>query len=361
VEINPKLSGYKPEQMDALFQRIDERLRQIPGVRMAAPVLYAPMSGDSWNDSIHVQGRPEPGPREDTGASWARTTPGFFETMGMTIKLGRPITVDDTATTRRVAVVNEAFVRKFFKGQNPIGQHFGKHEIKYSGSFEIVGVAKDVRYMPYGYSEPIGAMFWVPETQPMQYESVSANEGEKESQFLSNIVLWAPGNPPAMEQKVRKALASVDSNLVMYNVTSYSDLIGMDFRQENMIATLTTLFGGLGLVLAGVGLYGVLAYTVEQRTSEIGLRIALGANRLDMIRMVMRGATLQMVIGLGIGVPLAMTAGKLMSDQLFRVAPWDPMMLAAAAAALAVAALVASAVPASRAAGVEPMIALRNE
>lgn len=362
VWINPTLSTYKPEQMEQLFRRVDDSLRQIPDVRMAAPVLYAPMSGDSWNEGIRIQGRPEPNPREDTGAGWARVMPGFFETIGAKIVLGRPLTEDDTANTINVAVVNEAFAKRFFKGQNPIGQHFGIDRVKYASTYEIVGVVKDIRYMTYDYKDSVRPMFWVSETQTVSsYDDPIFSDGERYSHFLYNIVLWAPGDPPGMEQKVRKAIASVDPTLVVNDVTAYSKVVSADFQQENMIATLTTLFGLLGLVLAAVGLYGVLAYSVEQRTNEIGLRMALGADRGHVVRMVLRGAFLQVGIGLGIGIPLAVLAGKLMKDQLFGVRPWDPVMLAAATILLALAALVASLVPARRAAGVEPMIALRIE
>jgi ABC-type antimicrobial peptide transport system permease subunit len=185
--------------------------------------------------------------------------------------------------------------------------------------------------------------------------------GEKDSHFLYNIVIWAPGDPPGMEQQVRKAISRVDATLVVNDVTAYGKVVSSDFQQQNMIATLTTLFGALGLTLAAVGLYGVMSYSVEQRTNEIGLRMALGADRGHVVRMVLRGAFWQVGIGLGLGIPLAVLAGKLMKDQLFGVRPWDPVMLAASTVLLTLAALVASVVPARRAAGVEPMVALRNE
>jgi putative ABC transport system permease protein len=361
ASINPMLGNYKPEQLEPMFRQIDDRLRQIPGVRMVAPVLYAPMSGDSWNDGVRIEGRPEPAAKDDTSAGWARVMPGFFETVGAKIVLGRPITEDDTPATRKVAVVNEAFAKKFFKGQNPIGQHFGPDKIKYSSNFEIIGVVRDMRYMTYDYKDPIRPMFWLPETQTIQYDDPAYISGEIWSHYLYNIVIWAPGNPPGMEDKVRKVLASVDPNLVLYGVDPYSKVLSGDFQQENMIATLTTLLGVLGLVLAAVGLYGVLAYSVEQRTSEIGLRMALGADRRSVVEMVLRGAFSQVAIGLAIGVPAAIIAGKLITDQLFEVKPWDPIMLAIAILMLGLAALLASVIPARRAAGVEPMVALRNE
>ena len=361
ASINPTLSTYKPEQMEPLFRRIDDQLQQIPGVRMAAPALYGPMTGDSWNEGIRIAGRPEPGPKEDTGAGWARVVTGFFDTIGAKMVLGRAFTEEDTATTRNVAVVNEAFAKRFFKNQSPIGQHFGIDRIKYAGTYEIVGVVRDMRYMTWDYKDPVGPMFWVPETQTVRYDDPIFAEGEKWSHYLYSIVIWAPGNPPGMEEKVRKALASVDANLVLYSVDSYSKVVSGDFQQQNMIATLTSLFGVLALVLAAVGLYGVMAYAVEQRTSEIGLRMALGAAQTDVIRMVLKGAFWQIGLGLCVGIPLALLAGKLMKDQLFGVSPGDPTMLAGAAILLILATLIASFVPARRAAGVDPMIALRNQ
>jgi putative ABC transport system permease protein len=359
--INPMLGNYKPEQMEPMFRQIDDSLLQIPGTRMVAPALYAPMTGDSWNEGIRIEGRPEPPAKEDTGASWSRVMPGFFETIGAKVILGRPITDADTAATRKVAVVNQAFVKKFFKNQNPIGEHFGIDKLKYSATFEIIGVTNDIRYMTYDYKEPVRAMFWVPEAQTVQYDDSAFLSGEIWSHYLYNIVIWAPGNLPGMGERVRKALASVDPNLVLYDVDPYSKVLSSDFQQENMIATLTMLFGALGLVLAAVGLYGVLAYMVERRTSEIGVRMALGADRGRVIGMVLGGAFWQVGVGLVLGIPAAIGAGRLMTTQLFGVKPWDPVMLALAALLLGLAALLASLLPAWRAAGVEPMTALRTE
>ena len=362
--INPTLSNYKPEQleqMEQLFRRITDGLKQVPGVRMVSPALYAPMTGDSWNSGVRIQGRPEPGPKEDTSAGWSRVMPGFFETIGAKMLMGRALNEDDTAATPNVAVVNEAFAKRFFKGQNPIGQHFGFQRIRYASTYEIVGVVKDIRYMTFNYKEPVGPMAWVSELQSAKFDDPDVTRGEQYSHFLNNIVIWAPGDPPDMEARVRNALASVDGSLVLYGVDPYTDVVSADFQQENMIATLTSLFGLLGLVLAAVGLYGVMAYTVEQRTNEIGLRMALGADRSNVIAMVLRGAMWQIGIGLGIGIPLALLAGRLMKEQLFGVQPGDPRMLVAATVLLAIAAMIASVVPVRRAAGVEPMTALRNE
>lgn len=361
VSINPTLGNYKPEQMEQFYKRLDERLLSVPGVRMASPVLYAPMSGDSWNEGIRIAGHPEPGPKEDSSGGWARVMPGFFETIGARMVQGRSIQEQDTNTTRPIAVVNEAFVRRFFKKQNPIGQHFGMDRIQYAGKLEIVGVVRDVRYMTWGYREPVRPMFWLPETQSVTYDDPKFNTFDLFSHYLYNVVIWAPGSPAGIEAEVRKAISTVDPNLVVYGVDPYTKILAGDFQQENMIATLTMLFGVLGLVLAAVGLYGVMSYTVEQRTSEIGVRMALGADRASVVRMVLRGAFFQIGLGLGLGIPLAIGAGHLMTRQLFGVSPWDPKMLTIATVLLCAAALLASWIPAARAATVEPMVALRAD
>jgi putative ABC transport system permease protein len=215
--------------------------------------------------------------------------------------------------------------------------------------------------MTYEYKKPVRPMFWVPEAQTVQYDDPAYRSGEIWSHYLYNIVIWAPGNPSGMEERVRKALAAVDPNLVLYEVDPYSQVVSTDFQQENMISTLTMLFGALGLVLAAVGLYGVLAYMVERRTSEIGVRMALGADRGRLMRMVLGGAFGQVGIGLVLGIPAAIGAGRLMTTQLFGVEPWDPVMLTLATLLLGLAALLASVIPAWRAASVEPMTALRTE
>jgi predicted permease len=359
--INPMLGNYKLEQMEPMFRQIDDSLRRIPGVRMVAPALYAPMTGDSWNEGIRIEGRPEPSAKEDTGASWARVMPGFFESIGAKILLGRPVTEADTAATRKVAVVNQAFAKRFFKDQNPIGQHFGIDRIKYSATFEIIGVTNDMRYLTYDYRKAVRPMFWVPEAQTVQYDDPAFQSGEIWSHYLYNIVIWAPGNMPRLGERVRQALAGVDPDLVLYDVDPYTSVVSADFQQENMIATLTMLFGALGLVLAVVGLYGVLSYMVERRTSEIGVRMALGADRGRVIGLVLGGAFWQLGAGLALGIPAALGAGRLMTNQLFGVKPWDPVMLTVAVLLLGLAALLASMIPAWRAARVEPMTALRTE
>jgi putative ABC transport system permease protein len=359
--VNPKLEGYKPEQLDPLFRRIQDRLRAIPGVRAVSAALYAPMSGEAWNAGIRVAGKPEPGPHDDNGASWVRVTPGFFRTLGNPILMGRPITGDDTAATQHVAVINEAFAKKFFKGENPIGRHFGSRKAEYAGTYTVIGVAADMRYITWGMKAPSRPMFYVPEAQTAHYDTSDDIADEIATHYLENVVLWAPGNQQGLEEQVRKALQEVDPNLVLNSVDSYPYLLNSDFAQQNMISTLTQLFGVLGLVLAAVGLYGVMACSVEQRTSEIGVRMALGADRVKVMRMVLRGAFLQVGIGLAIGIPAALGGRWVVASQLFEVRPWDLTALVLSTILLLLAAFAAGAIPAQRAASINPMQALRTE
>ena len=358
--INPELEDYKPEQLNPLFRKIQNRMEAIPGVKSVSIALYAPMSGLSWNAGIRVEGKPEPGPHDDDGASCVRVTPGFFSTLGNPILRGRAITEDDTAATQQVAVINQAFAKKFLKGGNPIGRHFGSTKSKNAGMYTVVGVAADMRYITWGLKDPARPMFYVPEAQTANYDS-SEMANEIATHYLHNIVLWAPGNQVGLEEQVRKALHEIDPNLVLSSVDSYPYLLKADFAQQKMISTLTLLFGALGLVLAAVGLYGVTAYSVEQRTAEIGVRMALGADRARVVQMVLGGAFLQVGIGLAIGIPAAIGMGWIVTSQLFGVQPWDPTVLALAALLLSAAAFLAGSIPAQRAASINPMQALRTE
>jgi len=362
ISINsPLLSNHRQEQLPLLYRAIQDRLSAIPGVRGVSSATYAPMSGNQWGHDIRVQGKPEPGPKDDVSADWTRITPGFFDTIGARMPAGRPINEDDNANARRVAVINQAFAKKFFGNQNPIGQHFGPGPIQNSGTYEIVGVVQNIHYVTWGFRDPARAMYYIPEAQTVQFVQTDLQSDELWSQNLYNIAIWVPGHPANILTQVKEALAEVDPNLVIYDVQAYSRIIQGTFDQQNMIASLTWLFGAVGLVLAAVGIYGVTAYGVEQRRSEIGVRMALGADRGSVVAMVLREAFWQVGIGLGIGIPAAIGAGYLMASQLFGVAPWNPLLLAGTTVLLGSAALVAAVIPARKAASTDPMQALRSE
>jgi putative ABC transport system permease protein len=358
---SPMLANYKQEQLVPLYRQIQDRLGAVPGVRSISAATYAPMSGNQNGHDIRTQGKPEPSPKDDVSADWTRITPGFFETIGASMVEGHTINEDDNENTRHVAVINEAFAKKFFGNQNPIGLHFGPSSMRNAGTYEIVGVVQNIHYVTWGFRDPARAMYYIPEAQTVPFDQRDLQSDELVSQNLWNIVIWAPEHPANMFMQVKKALAEVNPSLVMYDAQQYSRVIQETFDQQNMIASLAWLFGAVGLVLAAVGLYGITAYGVEQRTSEIGVRMALGADRGSVTAMVLRGAFWQVGIGLGIGIPAAIGAGYLMSSQLFGVAPWNPLLLAGATLLLGSAALVAAVIPARRAASIDPMQALRSE
>ena len=361
ASVDPKLAGYKPEQLDLLYRRLLERLRRIPGVKAVSAATYAPMSGDSWNEGIFVQGKPAPRAEDNYSATWTRVTPGFFESLDNRILMGRPITAQDTLNSPRVAVVNEAFAEKFFKGENPIGKHFGIDDITHSGDNEIVGVAANMRYITYDLKEPARAMFFLPSSQFGSFSKQADITGDKWSHYLYNVVLWFNVKPDSPETQLRRALQEVDPNLTLTDFANYDEVLARAFGQQDLIANLTMLFGLLALVLAAIGLYGVTAYTVEQRTNEIGIRMALGADRGSVLSMILRTAFAQVLIGLAIGIPAAIWAGHAINDQLYAVKPYDPAMLALATLVLGIAALLAAVIPAKRAASLNPTEALRTE
>jgi predicted permease len=358
VTMNTLLTGYTPARLVPMSAALEDRLRRIPGVRMASAVLYAPMSGLDWHHDIRVAGRGEPGPNDVRSSGWTRIAPGFFETLGVRVIRGRSITDEDGPDTRRVAVVNEAFAKTFFGGQDPIGQHFGPMLATNAGAYEIVGVVSNVRYFADVWT-PIGPMYFVPEAQTTRFADASVEGREVWSHYPYNVIIWAPGQPRDLEAQVTKALAEFE--IPLYDVRRYDAEVEANFSQQRMVATLGWVFGAASLLLAAVGLYGVTAYGVEQRTNEIGVRMALGADRRAVVSLVLRDALQQVAIGLALGIPAAIGVGRVIASQLFEVQPWDPLILTTASLLLVAAALVAAFVPVRRATAVDPMIALRAE
>jgi predicted permease len=360
VRIDSKQSNQPQEQLLPRFREIQARLRTVPGVRAVSAALYGPMSGSYWSHDVRVAGQPEAGAGDDVSTAWTRVMPGFFDTIGDRIVMGRPIVDGDNATGRRVAVINQAFARKFLPNENPIGRHFGPAAGKNAGLYEIVGVAADVRYFP-STVQTVRPMYFVPEAQAATFTDPELESRELWSHYLYSIVIWAPGDPPGLAAAVRGRLAAVAPDFVMGRIEPYADVVRDQFAQQDMIASLTWLFGAIGLLLAAVGIYGTTAYSVERRTAEIGVRMALGADRASVVGMVLRGAFVQVGVGLAIGIPAAIVSGAWIASWLFGVQPWDPALLGRAALFLVAATLVAAFIPARRVAGLDPMQALRIE
>ena len=360
LHMDPAMAGYKPTQLDAFYRQVRDNLAAIPGITQVSYSLYSPMEGNNWGETVYIEGQAPPPPDSNQNqASWIRASDGYFDVVGTKIVQGRPILERDTASSQHVAVVNQTFARKFFKDESAIGKHFGDLDMKYAGAFEIVGVTEDTQY--WDPTEKIRPMYFLPSAQRMSYEDPRFIAFEDVSHYLNTVELRTRGNVMGLEPQVRHALAQVNPDLAVIDFMSFGEQVEGNFSQQQMIVKLTSLFGLLALVLASVGLYGVTAYSVERRTSEIGIRMALGADRLNVLKLVLQGAFLQVAIGLAIGIPATVLAGRAIATQLFGVKPYDPRILLLTTAALTVAAFVAAVVPARRAASLEPIRALRTE
>ena len=360
VSVNAPFSSYSPEKLDALYRELQSSLAAIPGVQRAALAQYSPLT-DNWGEMIIREGHGVPNVTEDHGSSWDHVSAGYLELMGQRIIRGRSILEQDTAATRNVAVVDELFVRKFFKpGEEPIGAHFGLDKPEYSGTFEIVGVVREANY-----TDPSGhfrrPMFFVPLAQHGHYNFPMMQMIDDRTHQIESAVLQLNGSMEGIEPQIRRVFREVDPNLTILDIHTMEEQVANRLDQQRTLAQMTGLFGILALILAAVGLYGVTAYTVERRTSEIGVRMALGANRSNVMGLVLRGAFMQVLVGLAIGIPAAIGGGHLMATKLYQVRSWDPIVLAVATLALAVCALLASLIPAHRAASINPVRALTTE
>jgi len=359
LHLDPAGAGYTPEKLPVLYRELEQRFGALPGVQGIGLALYSTLEGNNWSEGIRVEGQPEPGPNEHNVASWDRVNPQFFATVGQPVIRGRGFTDADTATSQLVAVVNQAFVKKFFPNEDPIGRHFGVFDRKYAGAFEIVGIVANAKYN--NPRDEFRPMYFRPLTQ--QLKVIDANDlmAEGRSLYINSVTLNFRSRPQNVDAMVRHTLADINPSLTVIDLQSLDDQVSFNFNQERLIARLTMLFGLLALVLAAVGLYGITSYSVARRTSEIGLRMALGADRGKVVRLVLRGAFAQVGLGLALGVPLTLVGAHFMSDQLYAVRSYDPLSIAIAVVVLSGAAALAGFIPARRAASIEPMEALRME
>lgn len=357
VEINPPLDSYTPEHLDALYRAIEDGLVRLPNVQSASLAAWSPLSGNNWGEPIAIEGRGDPTATE--GVSWDRVSRQYFATIGQRIVRGRDFAEGDSGASGPVAIVNESLVRKYFPTEDPIGKHFGMDNSRYAGTFEIVGVARDAKYTdPDQSARP---MFFVPLEQSVHYPNDLMQRGEIQTHFVRSIQLLVRGDTRNLEPQLRKALADIDPNLTIITVQSMGEQVDSNFDQQRMVAKLAGTFGVIAMLLAAIGLYGLTAYTVACRTGEIGVRMALGADRLNIVRFVLRGAFLLVAIGLLIGIPLAIGAGRLMAAQLFEIRSWDPHVLGISILALGACSATASVLPAHRAASTDPLKALRTD
>ncbi len=361
VSMNRPPATYTQPQLASLYRQLEDQLNRLPGVQGSGLALYNPLT-DNWGELIMVAGHPPAKLNEEAGASWDRVSANYLQNLGMPILRGRGFTAADNETTAPVAVVNEAFVKRFFKsGEDPLDQHFGLDVPEYAGTFRIVGVVHDAKFAGWGLRRPARPMFYVPLAQNVNYPDELMKKIELHSHFIGGMMLVTNMSPGALEPLLTRILAELDPNLTFNSIRTMQQQIELSFDQERAVASLAGLFGIVALVLAAIGLYGVTAYSVAQRTNEIGIRMALGADRPKVLRLILGGAFKRVLVGLILGLPLAVGAGRLISAQLYGVSSWDPFALSVAAGALAICSFFAAIIPANRAASISPMSALRIE
>ena len=361
VALNPPPATYSIEKVQSLYREIEQRLGALPGIQAAGLALYNPLT-DNWGELVLIDGHPAPRIDEPSGASWDRVSANYLQSLGITVLRGRGFTPADNDTSEPVAVVNEAFVKRFFKnGEEPIGHHFGLDLPQYSRMIRIVGVVRDAKFAGFGLRQPPRPMFFAPLAQSWPYTDDMMKRIDVQSHYIGGILLVTNEPPAVLEPLLKRTLGEIDPNLTIISVRTLEQQVSLTFEQMRADASLAGLFGIVALVLAAIGLYGVTAYSVAQRTNEIGIRMALGANRADVIDLVLRSAFARVAIGLALGLPLAVLAGRLISAQLYGVPFWDPVALGVATVSLGVCALIAAIIPAGRAAGLSPTRALRTE
>jgi predicted permease len=360
LHLDPLAAGYTPATVSALNRQLQDRFAALPQIANVGLGIYSPLERNEWLSDIFLPGAEQGANAAHRQAIYDRVSPGFFAAIGEPILRGRAFTQSDTETSQLVAVINQAFAERFFRGQDPIGRHFGTEEPRFANAFEIVGVVGNAKY-----GDPAGdvqAMFFRPLAQPMHGLTAPGEVTEEaRSMVIGAIVLQFKGSGAEVDRLVRQTLAEINPNLSVVSLRTFQDQVAGNFNQERLLSRLSLLFGALALLLAAVGIYGITSYQVSRRTNEIGVRMALGATRGGVLRVVMRGAFLQAGAGLAVGLPVALLGAHWIASQLYEVRSYDPESLLIAIVALLLATALASALPARRAASVDPVKALRAE
>jgi predicted permease len=341
--LNPRLNGYEPSRIATLYDRMVQRLQAAPGitgVTLSDPPL---LSGNVSGTSFFVQGRAT-APGQDRDINRVRIAPNFFETLQIPLVAGRAFMARDDQAAPKVAIINEAAARRFFPDENPLGRRFGSSP-EDSGQTEIVGLVRDAKYN--SVRDPAPPTLYVPHLQ----SPVGAMAFE----------VRTAGDPRQAIGPIREAVRQVDPSVPLMNVSTQVDQIERRFSQERVVARAYALFGGLALLVASVGLFGLMSYVVTRRTHEIGIRIALGAERFDVVRMIMGESLWLVASGVAIGLGIALAASRIVASLLFGLAPTDLSTIALAIGVLLSVSACAGYLPARRASRVDPLVALRYE
>lgn len=348
-------AGYTAPKLAGLYNRFDDAFARMPGFTHFAYATYAPATGGSWETALSFPGVV---PNDKAHAIYDMVSPGFFPALGIPVVAGRGFTDQDTATSVRVAVVNRLFADRYFHGRSPIGEHFGP-DPGLPANFLIVGVVENTRFG--SLTDPQTPVFFTSLTQTTPYTDPRDITTEEYAHFATQLIVDYQGDPAIASNAIRQTLASVDPSIPILNIVPLREQLTQNFTDRELVMRLTTLFGALALLLAGLGLYGVTSYTVTRRTGEIGVRLALGASRRGVQLLVLRGALAQAGLGLLLGVPLSLLAGRLLQHTLYGSSYIQPLVLLAVTALLSFATLAAAWIPARRAASLDPIHALRTE
>jgi len=347
VDFDAKIAGYKAAQLDALENRILEKLKALPGIRSSAFSGGPPIAGGRWNSPIAVIGSSSQ-PEKDSGTDLNRITSNYLETVGIPLLEGRSINEQDTPASAQVIIVNQAFANHFFPNSHAIGRHIKMGEPSVKGIWEIVGVVGNTKSGSPREAAP--SILYFP-----------ARQLTDDDRFNYCLQVRAIGDPANIADQVRQAMAQVDGNLAIQRIQTISEHLKHFTDQESLVSQLSGSFSILALLLACIGLYGVMTFNVVRRTNEIGIRMALGAQVDGVLWMVLKESLVLLAIGIVIGIPATLAATRLIKTQLFGLSATDPMTLAGAVVVISAVTLVAAYLPARRAGRVDPMVALRYE
>jgi putative ABC transport system permease protein len=346
----PVASYGTPEQVVAFYQRLIDRVRQLPGVRSAGAARLLPLGSTIGDFGLQVEGY-DPPPGTNAKGDWQIVTDGYLETMGERLVRGRTITAADTSDSMLVALVNEEMARRYWADRDPIGGR-----MKVGGNAKrpwvtVVGIVADVKHN--GITDIVKEKFYIPHTQ---WHKSLGNPIRGMS-----LVVKSSTHPTGLVAPIRQVIRSMDSNLPVADVRTMEEVVGATLSTPRFTGMLLGIFAALALALSAVGIYGVLSYLVSRRTREIGIRVAIGAGRVEVLRLVLGSGLALSLAGVVIGIALAVWTSRLMRGMLHEVTPGDPLTFVSVGLVLSVVALVASAVPAWRATRVDPVVALKTE